>query len=169
MARFFFLKRRAQVTIEQLLHEHLTALRARGYSQYTVRNRLVHIRLFLRWCKQQDIRSVSQITLKVLERYQRDLADYRKPDGQTLCIISQHARLVPLRVWFQWMHRAGHIRNDPAERLQLPRLGQHLPRNILRRQKSSASCASRIQNGQSDCETELSWNCCIQPGFAGWN
>jgi hypothetical protein len=33
MARFFFLNARPQLTIEQLLHEHLTALRARGYSQ----------------------------------------------------------------------------------------------------------------------------------------
>jgi integrase/recombinase XerD len=131
MARFFFLNRRPQLTLEQLLHEHLTALRARGYSPYTVRNRSVHIRLFLRWCKQQDIDSISQLTLAMLEQYQRDLSESQKPNGQRLCIISQHARLVPLRVWFQWMHRAGHFRNNPAERLQLPRLGRQLPRNIL--------------------------------------
>jgi integrase/recombinase XerD len=131
MARFFFFSSQPEHTLEQLLNQHLVVLRARGYSAYTVRNRLVHIRLFLRWCGDHRIHSASRVTLAVLEKYQRDLSEYRKPNGQPLCIISQHARLVPLRVWFQWMQQVGYIRHNPAERLQLPRLGRQLPRNIL--------------------------------------
>jgi integrase/recombinase XerD len=114
-------------TLQQLFNDHLAALRIRGYSPYTIRNRLVHLRLFLRWCAGQRIDSLSQITLKVLEQYQAAISISDHP----LCIVSQHARLVPLRVWFAWMQRAGFTRSNPAERLQLPRLGRHLPRNIL--------------------------------------
>lgn len=131
MARFHFLGFSSTLTLDQLLTEHLKAFRARGYSLYTVRNRLVHIRPFLRWCADREIESVTSISLATLEQYQQFLASYRKRDGQPLCIVSQHASLVPLRVWFAWMYRAGYIQADPAVRLQLPRLGRHLPRNIL--------------------------------------
>jgi len=131
MARFFFLNSQRHLTLEQLLHKHLAVLGARGYSPYTVRNRLVHIRPFIRWCEQQEIHSATRITLSDLEKYQRHISAFQKATGQPLCVISQHARLVPLRVWFAWMYRAGYIRTNPAERLQLPRLGRHLPRNIL--------------------------------------
>lgn len=131
MARFFSFRARTQLALEQLLREHLGVLRARGYSPYTIRNRLVHIRLFLRWCGSHHVTSVAQVSLAVLEQYQRELSEQPKSDGQPLCVISQHARLVPLRVWFAWMQRTGYIRDNPADHLQLPRLGRHLPRNIL--------------------------------------
>jgi len=125
MAHFFW--SRPTRSPQELLQEHLSVLHARGYSPYTVRNRLVHIRLFFRWCTKQHITSITQINLAILERYQSDIANSDHP----LSIISQQARLVPLRVWFGWMQKAGHIRDNPAERLQLPRLGRQLPRNIL--------------------------------------
>ncbi|HEY6338657.1 MAG TPA: hypothetical protein VIW68_09210, partial [Candidatus Sulfotelmatobacter sp.] len=34
---------------------------------------------------------------------------YRKKNGEPLTFRSQHARLVPLRVWFRWMTRQNHI------------------------------------------------------------
>lgn len=139
MARFHFFRLSPKTTPEQLLDEHLAALRARGYSPYTVRNRLVHIRPFLRWCAIRNIDSMCDVSLVTLEQYQHYLSTYRQRNGQPLCMVSQHARLVPLRVWFAWMHRAGYIRNNPAERVQLPRLGRPLPRNIL-----SASEVGRI-------------------------
>ena len=125
MARFFWSHLRR--SMQELLQEHLSVLHARGYSPYTVRNRLVHVRLFLRWCTKQGISSITQINLNLLEQYQAEIANSDHP----ISIISQQARLVPLRVWCAWMHKAGYIRQNPAERLQLPRLGRHLPRNIL--------------------------------------
>ena len=120
-----------QLTLTQLLNQHLTALRVKGCSQYTVRNRLVHIRMFLRWCADNHVEDVSQITLKTLESYQRHIAEYRKPNGEPLTITSQHARLVPLRVWFRWMAKQRYTKTNPATDLELPRLGRMLPRNIL--------------------------------------
>ncbi|MGE5112867.1 MAG: tyrosine-type recombinase/integrase, partial [Acidobacteriaceae bacterium] len=125
MAHFFWF--RPNCSLQELLQEHLSILHARGYSPYTIRNRLVHIRLFVRWCSKQNITSAAQIKLPILERYQTDISNSEHP----ISIISQQARLVPLRVWFAWMHKAGYIRHNPAERLQLLRLGRHLPRNIL--------------------------------------
>ncbi len=125
MAHFFW--SRTTRSLQELLQEHLSVLNTRGYSPYTVRNRLVHIRLFLQWCAGQDVNSVRQIDLPTIERYQSEIAE----SDHHLSIISQQARLVPLRVWFAWMRETGYIRHNPAERLRLPRIGRHLPRNIL--------------------------------------
>ena len=67
-----------QTTLETLLREHRQALRVKGYSEYTVRNRDVHIGFFLRWCQATEITSPSQITPAILESYQRYLYDYRR-------------------------------------------------------------------------------------------
>ncbi|HEX6879905.1 MAG TPA: tyrosine-type recombinase/integrase [Terriglobales bacterium] len=142
MAHFFW--SRLSRTLQELLQEHLSVLHTRGYSPYTIRNRLVHIRLFVRWCSRQDITSAAQINLAILERYQTDISNSEHP----IRIISQQARLVPLRVWFAWMYKAGYIRYNPAERLQLPRLGRHLPRNIL-----SAAEVERIMRQPSTRRT----------------
>ena len=65
----------------------------------------------------------------MLERYQRHLFHYRKKNGEPLSFRSQHARLVPLRVWFRWMTRQNHILHNPASELELPRLGRTLPKH----------------------------------------
>ncbi len=67
----------------------------------------------------------------MLERYQRYLFYYRKKNGEPLTFRSQHARLIPLRVWFRWMTRQNHILHNPASEIDLPRLGRTLPKNIL--------------------------------------
>jgi integrase/recombinase XerD len=44
---------------------------------------------------------------------------------------SQHSRLVPLRMWFRWLTRKNYLLHNPASELELPRLGQPLPKNIF--------------------------------------
>jgi integrase/recombinase XerD len=117
--------------LESLMHEHLDALKVRGYSEHTVRNRLVHIGYFIQWAYEHGLREPVEITRPVLERYQRHLFYYRKKNGEPLSFRSQHARLVPLRVWFKWMTRQNLILHNPASEIELPRVGRTLPKNIL--------------------------------------
>ncbi len=120
-----------KTAMELLMREHLEALRVRGYSEYTVKNRLVHIGFFVEWAYEHGLREPIEVTRPVLERYQRYLFFYRKKNGEPLTFRSQHARLVPLRVWFRWMTRQNHILHNPASEIDLPRLGRTLPKIIL--------------------------------------
>jgi integrase/recombinase XerD len=117
--------------LEQMMHEHLQALRVRSYSEHTVRNRQVHIGFFITWAYEHGLQEPIEITRPVLERYQRHLFYYRKKNGEPLSFRSQHSRLVPLRVWFKWMTRQNHILHNPASEIDLPRMGRALPKNIL--------------------------------------
>ena len=121
--------------LESMMQDHLNALRTRNYSQHTVRNRQVHIGFFIAWAQERGLREPLEVTRPVLERYQRYLFHYRKKNGEPLSFRSQHARLVPLRVWFKWMTRQNLILHNPASEIELPRLGRSLPKNILSAQE----------------------------------
>jgi len=117
--------------LEALMREHLRSLEVRNYSEFTVKGRAGHIQFFLEWLKERGITDPVDVTRPVLERYQRHLFYSRKKNGEPLSFSSQHARLVPLRVWFKWMTRQNHILHNPASEIDLPRLGRSLPKVIL--------------------------------------
>ncbi len=114
-----------------VMEKHLDALRVQNYSEYTVKNRRVHIGFFVDWCHERGLSEPLDVTRPVLERYQRHLFHYRQKNGQPLSFRSQHSRLVPIRVWFRWMARQRLILNNPASELELPRLGHRLPKHVL--------------------------------------
>jgi len=124
-----------------LLEKHLEDLRVRNYSEYTVKNRRVHIGFFLDWCDERGLTEPVEVTRTVLESYQRHVFNYRKKNGEPLSFTGQHDRLVPLRVWFKWMARGHHILHNPASELELPRLGVRLPKAVL-----TASEAEQVIN-----------------------
>jgi integrase/recombinase XerD len=118
-----------------MMREHLRSLEVENYSEFTVKGREGHIRFFLNWLRERGITEPVEVTRPVLERYQRHLFYSRKKNGEPLSFRSQHARLVPLRVWFRWMTRQNFILHNPASELELPRLGRSLPRVILSAQE----------------------------------
>ena len=105
-----------------LMEKHLQALRVLNYSEYTVKNRRVHLGFFVAWCHDRGLTEPTEITRPILEHYQRYLFHYRQKSGHPLSFRSQHSRLVPLRVWFRWLARQHHILHNPASELELPRL-----------------------------------------------
>jgi integrase/recombinase XerD len=114
-----------------LLEKHLENLLLRDYSEYTVKNRRVHIGYFLEWAYERGITEPVEVTRTVLEAYQKHIFHYRKKSGEPLGFNGQHDRIVPLRVWFKWMARHHHILHNPASELELPRLGVRLPKAVL--------------------------------------
>lgn len=114
-----------------LMEKHLEALQIQNYSQYTVRNRRVHIGFFVQWCHDRGITEPVEVTRPILEHYQRYLFHYRQKNGKPLTFRSQHTRIVPLRVWFRWMARQRYILHNPASELELPRMEQRLPKSVL--------------------------------------
>ena len=123
--------RAVETQLEALMRDHLRALQVQNYSPYTVKGREGHIQFFLDWLKERGVTHPIEVTRPVLERYQRHLFYYRKANGEPLSFRSQHARLVPLRMWFRWMTRQNHILHNPASELELPRLGRSLPKVLL--------------------------------------
>ena len=112
-------------------HEYLEWTRALGRSEQTVDTRARALKRFIAWCDERGIEHPRDVTLAVLERYQRYLFHYRKPNGDPLTFGSQQTMLVPLKSFFQWATRERHILYNPASELMLPRLPRRLPKHIL--------------------------------------
>lgn len=89
------------------------------------------LRRFVAWADERGIQSPTEITLPILERYQRYLFHYRKADGAPLAFTTQQLLLVPLRSFFKWATRSRHILTNPASELVLPRKPVRLPAHVL--------------------------------------
>lgn len=117
--------------LSQALAEFLESGEARGIAQATTRLRDLACRRFIRWCDERGLAKPTEITLPILERYQRHLFHYRKPNGEPLSFSSQYAQLVPLRAFFAWLTRSHHILYNPASELELPKVMPNLARYVL--------------------------------------
>jgi integrase/recombinase XerD len=103
------------------------------YSDHTVRVHGIHVELFVDWCEERSLHQPEEVTMPVIERYQRYLFHYRqKKNGKPLTRHSQHSRLVSVRLFFRWLARTRRIPWNPAADLELPRLGpKTLPKQVL--------------------------------------
>lgn len=110
---------------------YLEYWRTMGYREAGVLLRRKALRRFVGWADSVGLRSAAELTLPLLERYQRDLYLYRKADGTSLSMNSQQLLLVPLKGFFKWLAHCGRIPADPAAELALPRKPARLPVRVL--------------------------------------
>lgn len=121
----------ARHALTRWLDAHLEWMGVTGYSPDTIRARRIALRRFILWCDERGITDPREITRPILERYQKSLFYYRKPDGRAMTLGSQLGCLAPLKTWFKWLAREHHILYNPASELTLPRPPKQLPRSIL--------------------------------------
>ena len=111
--------------------QFLESSAARALSDQTIETRKRALKRFITWCDERELSHPRDITLAVLERYQRYLYHYRKPNGAPLTFGTQQTFLAPLKAFFQWATRERHLLYNPASELLLPRLPRRLPKHIL--------------------------------------
>jgi len=128
--------------VEHLPPELIRALRAyldfllvRNYSPCTIHSAEHYCLRFIEWADDRSLTGAAEITLPLLESYQRHVYHRRKANGQRLGPIAQHSHLVVLRCWLKWLARHEWIGGDPGRDMVLPRRPKRLPRAILSEQE----------------------------------
>jgi len=93
---------------------------------------------FTAWCEARGVLHAKEVSKAVLERYRAHLFYYRKPPqkdgtkgGDPLSVSTQAQRLTYLKSWFKWLTRQDHIPANPAAEVDLPKVPQSLPKDIL--------------------------------------
>ncbi len=109
------------------MRRYLDALVVQGYGPELLRARRQTLAVFLGWCSERGLLRPAEITLPILERYQRHLFQWRKADGEPLSLRGQALAITHLRHWFRWLVRHHHLPTNPASDLDLPRA----PRVVL--------------------------------------
>ncbi|NJS36733.1 MAG: tyrosine-type recombinase/integrase, partial [Brachymonas sp.] len=118
--------------------------RVRGLSEQTARAREQTLDAFLLWLDERGLQHPREVTRATLQRYQRHLYLYRKPDGAPLALSTQLSRLTPIVAFFQWLTRESHILANPAADLELPRQRSSLPRDLL--------TVAQVANALNQCD-----------------
>lgn len=119
------------VSLETAIARHLSHLHAIGCTAATLATRAWVLGLFRAWAEERGVWQLSELTPEVVTRYQRQLAQQRKDDGQPLTSRTQRMRLGVLRSFGRWIARENLLAADPAASLILPRVGQPLPKAWL--------------------------------------
>lgn len=120
---------------------YLEDRRVRGYSPHTIRAAALHLRLFLVWCEERELKDPQELTLPVLERYQRHLFHSLRRDGRRLSFQSQYDRQGGVRRFLAWLVRTGVLPANPAASLDSPRVERRLPRAVLTAREAEAVLA----------------------------
>lgn len=113
------------------LLRHLEALAVHHYSDRTIASVRESVGYFIRWAEERELYTPHEITLPIIERYQRHLYYLRKPNGKPLSSQAQHQRLCLLRSYFRWLVKQRYLLFNPAAELDLPKIEQRLPKAIL--------------------------------------
>ncbi|CEE91622.1 Tyrosine recombinase xerC 2 [Xenorhabdus nematophila str. Anatoliense] len=125
-------------TLRQQLEAYLDTVVDRGYSKRTQEAYRERLRPFVDWCELRDIRYAPQVSLALLESWQRYLRRYRKADGQYYTNGGLINRLSALRGWFRWLLKRHHILYNPAELLAMPKKEKRLPAQVLSETETEA-------------------------------
>src|SRR5262249_4457170 len=111
--------------------EYLEGLQVGQYSEQTLEARRKDPGYFLARCSDGGLGQPGGVPPAVREGYRHGLYHYRKRDGHPMSGRGQKDRLVPVRAWFKWLARQRHILYNPASELELPRVEERLPKQIL--------------------------------------
>ncbi|KHN55402.1 site-specific tyrosine recombinase XerC [Pectobacterium fontis] len=125
-----YLSRQTQ-TLRQHTEGYLDHLSTAGYSARTAESYRERLLPFVAWCEDRGVLYAPQVSLSVLEGYQRWLRSYRKADGKALTAGSQLNRLTGIRMLLRWLLKRHLILYNPAEMLTLPKEEKRLPAQVL--------------------------------------
>jgi len=117
--------------LSHCLSEFIDWCGAQGLSARTLHQRQRATRRFILWCVERGLSKPAEITLPILERYQRHLYHYRKSDGAPLAFSSQYTELAPLKAYFKWLTRSRYTLYNAAAELELPKVIPKLARYVL--------------------------------------
>ena len=93
-------------SLPNLARKYLTWCEVHHFSGNTLESRGRMLHYFAEWAKERGVTRANEVSLPVIERYQRHLFHYRKEkDGRPLTIHSQRSRLAILRPFFKWLVR----------------------------------------------------------------
>jgi len=113
--------------LHALIAAYLTDRRVVHFTADTINLRRRTLLALADWLAERDVCHGVQVTTKILERYQRHLAEARKANGDLLSITTQRGYLRDLKAFFHWCVRKGHLPADPAAALDNPRPVKSLP------------------------------------------
>ncbi len=114
------------------LNQWLEDLKRQSKADLTLYGYQKHVTLFINWCEERDILSITTVSKSILESYARYLTKAPLGNkGNPLRAISQQSRLIPVRLFFRWLSDQRLLVYNPAKELVLPKETKNRLRDTL--------------------------------------
>ena len=110
---------------------YLAWLESRNLAAMTIDHRRAELETFFAWSAERGLDDPREITLAILEAYQRSVSRYRKANGKPLANRTQRKRLATVQDYFRYLVRHGVLGANPASELVLPKKETRLPEEAL--------------------------------------
>ena len=99
-------------TLQQLVTDHVHALRSAGHRHKRIADSRRQLDLFTTWAEIAGVTQLDQLSLDVIDAYHEHLLLLRNDNGYSLNLMVQRERLAKLRRWLSWLHTHGWLNID---------------------------------------------------------
>ncbi|TGK06317.1 recombinase XerC [Leptospira fletcheri] len=120
--------------LEKRILEYLYYERGLGFVvDKTIRGHRFFLEVFFRWCIERGIEDPEQLSMSLVDRYQRYVSQYKNQVTKRLIIPQTQAHFLnTVRAFYLWMERRELIVKNPCLEMRLPRNIKRIPRNVLK-------------------------------------
>jgi len=105
-------------------------MKTHGFAERSIPSYLYNVRLFVEYLADLGIRNLADADRKTLADYQLHVS-LSLHKGRSLAHITQRNRIVCLKTFYRYLVKNGAVISDPAAELELPRVRDQLPPNVL--------------------------------------
>jgi len=107
-------------------------LKTQGLGELSIPDYVRNVALFLDYLRSVGVEKLTDVDRRIMIDYQLEVS-LQTHDGKPLAGSTQKKRLTCVRRFFQFLLKEDAVLGDPTAELELPRLNDQLPRDILTR------------------------------------
>lgn len=105
---------------------------AKGQSPDTIRGKKAGLKKFFCWCLEQQVYSIEEINLDLVDNYMEYLNCYRKAlDGKPLCLAQKRNLLTFVKTFIEKLYAKGLLATNALQHIELPSKGRSLPKALF--------------------------------------
>lgn len=117
--------------LEDLIRAFQDYMAASGYSPRTLKHYRDILFYWRKYLDEKQIVAPDQVTPQLAADFQAWLYDYKSRFRRSLTLMTQIAVLSAVRMFYRFLVKTRRILSDPSAAIQLPKVPQRLPANIL--------------------------------------
>jgi integrase/recombinase XerD len=113
------------------MREFLEHLKLKNYSPSTVKLRRLGLNYFLRWCSDRSVASTQELNSELIAGYEKHLLHTPDADHKPFSAKNRHSYLEAVGRFCKWLVQQDILPNNPAQKLNFPKIAKEPPAQIL--------------------------------------
>ncbi len=117
--------------IAAMIEDFEKYLKAKGFSGRTIRTYVGYVRFLDDFLSKNDIGDIESISRDMVSKYQTSLCTKNEFNQRVLSLKTQALRMIAVMSFCKYLHKTGHLENNPSSHIEVPNLPKSLPKTVL--------------------------------------